>query len=49
MDRGAWQATVLGDAKKSDRTERLNTFTFHFHKNLLKILSLVNDIRDSKN
>ena len=30
IDRGAWQTTVHGVAKKSDTTERLNTHT-HTH------------------
>ena len=28
MDRGAWQATVPGGAKESDRTEHLSTLAF---------------------
>ena len=28
MDRGAWQATVPGVAKESDRTEHLSTLAF---------------------
>ena len=37
MDRGAWQATVHGVAKESDRTERLH---FHFQKVIIEIVAL---------
>ena len=39
MDRGAWQTTVHGVAKESDRTERLH-FHFHFQKVIIEIVAL---------